>query len=34
MSLHFITLLREQLDIPLFDSDLIGLYGDAANLLI
>ncbi|VCV81856.1 hypothetical protein BANRA_04790 [Escherichia coli] len=26
MSLHFITLLREQLDIPLFDSDLIGLY--------
>ena len=25
MSLHFITLLREQLDIPLFDSDLIGL---------
>ena len=26
MSLHFITLLREQFDIPLFDSDLIGLY--------
>lgn len=26
MSLHFITLLREQLDIPLFGSDLIGLY--------
>lgn len=26
MSLHFITLLREQLDIPLFDNDLIGLY--------
>ncbi|EMM5418831.1 putative frv operon regulatory protein [Citrobacter amalonaticus] len=26
MSLRFIALLREQLDIPLFDSDLIGLY--------
>lgn len=26
MSLHFITLLREQLDIPLFDDHTIGLY--------
>lgn len=26
MSLRFIALLREKLDIPLFDSDLIGLY--------
>lgn len=26
MSLNFIALLRQQLDIPLFDSDLIGLY--------
>lgn len=26
MSLRFLALLREQLDIPLFDSDLIGLY--------
>lgn len=26
MSLYFIALLREQVDIPLFDSDLIGLY--------
>ncbi len=32
MSLHFLARLREKLDIPLFDSDLIGLYFACARL--